>query len=69
MLDKFKEIAQDFGYGLVALTGVTVVTYGLIQLLQLLDFTKEQGVTFIFVLLGTYLVYIFGGILRLNRQK
>lgn len=69
MLEKFKEIAKDFGYGLVALTGVTVVIYGLIQLLQLLEYTKEQGITFIYVLLGTYLVYIFGGILRLNRQK
>lgn len=68
MLDKFKEIAKDFGYGFIVTAGIVGVMYGVILLLELLTFTKEQGSTVILGLCMLYLVYCFGGLLRLNRK-
>ena len=68
MLDKLKEIAKDFGYGLIVTTGIVGVMYGVILLLELLAFTKEQGSNFILGLCMLFLVYTFGGLLRLNRK-
>lgn len=68
MLDKFKEIAKDFGYGLIVTTGIVGVMYGVILLLELLTFTKEQGSNIILGLCMLFLVYTFGGLLRLNRK-
>lgn len=69
MLDKLKEIAKDFGYGLIVTTGIVGVMYGVVLLLELLTFTKEQGSNIILGLCILFLVYTFGGLLRLNRQK
>ena len=69
MLDKFKEIAKDFGYGLLVTAGIVGVMYGVILLLELLTFTKEQGSNIILGICMLFLVYTFGGLLRFNRQK
>ena len=69
MLYKLTEIAKDFGYGLLVTAGIVGVMYGVILLLELLTFTKEQGSNIILGLCMLYLVYTFGGLLRFNRQK
>jgi hypothetical protein len=69
MLDKLKEIAKDFGYGLLVTAGIVGVMYGVILLLELLTFTKEQGSNIILGICMLFLVYTFGGLLRFNRQK
>jgi len=70
MLDKFKEIAKDFGYGLIVTAGIVAIMLGMIYLLEFLEFvkTKEQGSTIILGLCVLFLVYTFGGLLRLNRK-
>ena len=68
MLDKFKEIAKDFSYGLVVTAGIVGVMYGVILLLELLTFTKEQGSNIILGLCMLFLIYTFGGLLRFNRK-
>jgi len=71
MLDKLKEIAKDFGYGLIVTAGIVAVMLGLIYSMEFLDIvaTKEQGRNVIIGLCFLYLVYTFGGLLRFNRQK
>ena len=71
MLDKFKEIAKDFGYGLIVTAGIVAIMLGMVYLLEFLEFvkTKEQGSNVILGMCMLFLVYTFGGLLRLNIKK
>jgi len=70
MIDKLKEIAKDFGYGLIVTGGIVAFMLGTIYLLEFLEFVKEgQGSNVILGMCMLYLVYTFGGLLRFNRQK
>ena len=71
MLDKFKEIAKDFGYGLIVTAGIVAIMLGMVYLLEFLEFvkTKEQGTNVILGMCMLFLVYTFGGLLRLNIKK
>ena len=70
MLDKIKEIAKDFGYGLIVTAGIVSLMLGMVYLLEFLEFvkTKEQGSTVILGMCMLFLVYTFGGLLRFNRK-
>ena len=71
MLDKFKEITKDFGYGLIVTAGIVAIMLGMVYLLEFLEFvkTKEQGTNVILGMCMLFLVYTFGGLLRLNIKK
>jgi len=71
MLDKFKEITKDFGYGLIVTAGIVAIMLGMVYLLEFLEFvkTKEQGSNVILGMCMLFLVYTFGGLLRLNIKK
>ena len=71
MIDKLKEIAKDFGYGLIVTAVIVAIMLGTVYLLEILELvkTKEQGSNVILGLCMLFLVYTFGGLLRLNRQK
>ena len=69
MTQKLLEIAKDFGIGAVVTAGMIGFMYGVIQLITLLNYTKEQGSNFILALCFMFVVYSFGGLVRFNLNK
>jgi len=69
MTQKLLEIAKDFGIGAVVTAGMIGFMYGVIQLITLLNYTKEQGSNFILALCFMFVVYSFGGLVRFNLKK